>query len=114
MTEIAFHEVVQARQHFLDLLKNYWFQSNFLTAKWWVIVILPIVPWTIWWHFLNKRRGVEIVCFGLMVSVISTILDSIGGNLLLWEYKIRVFYLIYPEFFPYDFTAIPIVYMAAY
>ncbi|WP_160848590.1 CBO0543 family protein [Pontibacillus yanchengensis] len=114
MKSPSFQEVEEAKKHFKELLEAYWLQNDYLSWQWWLLLFGSTVPWIIWWVFVDKKRGVEILSFGLLAGVFSTILDAIGSNAMAWGYPIRLHWLFYPQLYPYDFTGISILFMICY
>lgn len=114
MANVTFTDVLEAEKNFYNAVHTHWKQHNFLTARWWFLVALSIIPVWIWWKFVNKKRLTEITAFGLYYGVAAIILDSIGSNLLLWAYPVRITPYLYPQMYPYDVGVIIIPYMLVY
>ncbi|MFE8699595.1 CBO0543 family protein [Cytobacillus sp. FJAT-54145] len=112
--QITLNEVLEAEKEFYKLLREYWYDHNFLTPKWWFLVFLSILPALFWWKFVDKKRLTEILTYGLFLGVIATILDSIGSNALAWTYPIRLTPYLYPQLYPYDVGVVIIPFMLVY
>ncbi|WP_442598840.1 CBO0543 family protein [Neobacillus sp. D3-1R] len=111
---ISYDEVIKAEKVFYKLLKSYWYQQNFLTARWWLLIFLSIAPPFIWWKFLDKKRVIEITAFGLFYGVAAIILDTIGSNAMIWSYPVRLSPYLYPQVYPYDVGCVIIPFMLVY
>ncbi|GAB1804301.1 hypothetical protein ACTOTI_18435 [Priestia megaterium] len=49
----------------------------------------------------------------MFIGIVSSILDVIGADILLWGYPIKLFFMV-PPLFPADLTIIPVVFSLAY
>lgn len=90
-----------------------WIQEDFLTWKWWLLIALSIIPWFIWTKIVDKQRIHEILLYGFFISIIGTVLDIIGTELVWWSYPIKWFYMI-PPLLPADLTLVPVTMMIVY
>lgn len=107
------NEIEQLYQHVNDMMIEEW-QRNFLfTWKWWLLLILTIVPWMIWWKFIDKKRITEILLFGVLIIITSTFLDIIGWSFSLWFYP-NILLPICTPLVPINYTLLPIGYMVIY
>ncbi|WML50080.1 CBO0543 family protein [Neobacillus sp. PS3-34] len=111
---VSLHQVLEAERAMHELINTYWYQTSFLTPKWWFLVILSIVPAIIWWFVVDKKRITEVTAFGLFYGVAATILDSIGSNMMLWTYRIRLTPFMDPQFYPYDVGIVIIPFMLVF
>lgn len=92
---------------------EYWLQDVFLTYQWWFLVSITIVPWVIWWKLVDKKRVIEILLYGTLISVYSILLDDIGSHFLLWIYQFQLV-PISPRLNPIDLSIMPVTYMLVY
>jgi len=60
--------------------------------------------------FHDKNRTFEILCYGLIWAVLSSLFDVIGGELILWGYPDKLLPMV-PPLFPADITVIPVLFM---
>jgi hypothetical protein len=77
---IILEQVQEVEWLFHHLLQKYWYEHNFLTPQWWLLVILSIISPIIWWKLVDRRKLFENATFGLVLGMMVIILDSIGGN----------------------------------
>jgi len=49
----------------------------------------------------------------MFIGIVSSILDVIGADILLWGYPVKLFFMV-PPLFPADLTIIPVVFSLAY
>lgn len=95
-----------------ELSLQHWLHYEFLTWQWWGKIIYLIIPIILLYKVLDRKRALEIVSYGLIISLMSTIIDTIGVSFLLWEYPIR---LLPTGFFAvHDLVVIPITTMLVY
>jgi len=66
-----------------------------------------ILPWFILWKLVDRRRLLEILVYGLLISTIVTVLDEVGCQLNLWEYRIDLEPL-FPRLIAMNFTMLPV------
>lgn len=96
-----------------DLNFEHWLKHEVLTWQWWLAVALLILPLLVWWHFVDKKRLLEISFFGSFVVTLTIIMDVTGSELLLWFYPIRILPQS-PLLFPVDIVDLPVVLMLIY
>lgn len=106
-------ELQQQMQKVNELMIDNWIKHFIFSTKWWVLLLLSIVPWFLWWKIVDKNRLKEILLYGLFIIIVSTFLDVIGWNYSLWFYPDTLLGLCTP-LFPIDYTLLPISYMIAY
>lgn len=114
LASISIEELMKAERNYHELLKSYWHDNNFLTYRWWFLVILSIVPAIIWWIVVNKKNLIENTAFGLFYGVAAIFLDSIGSNSMVWTYPVRLTPYINPQLYPYDVGVVIIPFMLVY
>lgn len=110
---VDIQDVIEAQQNFFETNYSYWMEHVLFSFNWWLLIILSIVPWFIWWKFVDKKRLVEISFVGLLSMVVVSFLDLIGGNLLFWTYGFNVVQMILPQI-TIDLTLLPIINMFLY
>ncbi len=119
MTE-TFWGIVYSHNTLLNMEKNLtnarienWLHHDLFTWQWWLLVFVLIIPWFIWWHYVDRKRIVEISLFGAIVLIISSFLDAVLTELGLWCYDYQVIPL-WPRLISADFSVLPITYMFIY
>ncbi|NHC43625.1 hypothetical protein G6549_27695 [Bacillus sp. MM2020_1] len=60
------------------------------TWQWWIAVAMIVVPWTIWVIYRKRESSARIFSAGLMVMVLSEILDTFGVSFGKWAYPVKV------------------------
>lgn len=114
LVTISFDEVRAAENNYHELFKAYWYQHNYLTPRWWFLVVLSVIPAIIWWLVVDKKNLIEITSFGLFYGVAAIFLDSIGSNAMVWAYPVRLSPYISPQMYPYDVGVVIIPFMLVY
>lgn len=109
----SFEDVQEARETLRDVSFQHWIQDDIFTWQWWFLLAAAIVPWILWLIVHDKRRTFEILSFGLIWAVLSSLLDVIGGELVLWGYPHKLLPMV-PPLFPADMTVIPVIFMLIY
>lgn len=100
-------EIYKAIANDNSKLNDMWFTHIVFSWRWWLLVLLSIIPWIIWVKLRSKNDTVKLLFVGLIVSIISNALDTIGMNFNLWHYDWKVFPFI-SLYFPWDFTLLPV------
>ena len=106
-------QLLQTRKLSSDLSLEHWLKEEFNTWGWWLSVTLTILPWIIWWKFVDKKRIFEILTYGLFIIFAATLSDVIGSELVLWNYPTRLLPIV-PRLLPFDFTIAPFIFMSLY
>ncbi|MFB4320801.1 CBO0543 family protein, partial [Priestia sp. BR_2] len=92
---------------------NGWLKNEFLTWEWWILVVFLVVPWVIWARLVKRDIILEILLFGTVIILTTTLLDVVGVQYSFWEYPIALLPII-PRAFPFDFSIVPVAYMLLY
>lgn len=90
-----------------------WIREAFGTWRWWVLLLLLVIPWFIWYKYADKKQLHEITLYGALISIVSITLDELGFELSLWNYPVDVM-PIFPRLTSVDYTAIPVIHMLIY
>ncbi|MGS2780453.1 CBO0543 family protein [Robertmurraya sp. GLU-23] len=99
----SFHQT--QKDHFI-----YWCEKTLWHSKFWILLILAILPWLFW--FLFRKRGSEarLLLSGGFVAIISSWFDFLGISLGIWSYNAMLLPTI-PSFLPWDFSLLPVITM---
>ena len=111
---ISLEELLDAEEKYHKILRTYWYENNFLTYKWWFLVVLSVVPAIVWWINVDKTRLIENTAFGLFYGVTAIFLDAIGSNAMVWTYPVRLTPYLNPQLYPYDVGVVIIPFMLVY
>jgi hypothetical protein len=60
------------------------------TWQWWVSLAMIVAPWIIWGIFRNRENTARLFSAGLLVMVLSEILDTLGVSFGKWAYPVKV------------------------
>ncbi|OPX90081.1 MAG: hypothetical protein A4E53_01296 [Pelotomaculum sp. PtaB.Bin104] len=94
-------------------LRENWMNDIVFTWHWWLLVALFIIPWLVWWKVVDRKKIFEILTYGFMVMIMSSLFDAIGVENDLWEYHYQFIPLL-DVFIVYDVSVIPVTYMLIY
>ncbi|WP_261852108.1 CBO0543 family protein [Clostridium folliculivorans] len=91
-------------------LQQLWIGHIIFTWRWWLGVALTIIPWIIWIKARNKKETIRLLFTGLVVAIVTNVLDLIGICYGLWyyDYKVTPMTVIYV---PWDFALFPVAIM---
>ena len=105
--------IYEAEQHLTQLRVENWLNLDLFSWQWWILVVLLVLPWVVWWKYVDKKRLLEIFMVGLLVLILSAHLDSVLSETGLWYYH---YWLTpwTPRLITANFSFIPVVYMLVY
>lgn len=109
----SFEEILELQNKVVEMQIQNWLHHDLFTLQWWLLLIILVVPWLIWWKFVDRKRLIEILLFGLLMATVVTILDEIGAQLNLWEYPFDIEPL-FPRLIPINLAALPVIFMFVY
>ncbi|WP_226669999.1 CBO0543 family protein [Metabacillus litoralis] len=114
MNSISFDHLIEVEKSYFETLNQYWRDQNYLTARWWILVVLSVLAPITWWKLVDKKNLIEITAFGLFYGVSAIILDSIGSNAMVWTYSVRLTPYLIPQLYPYDVGVVIVPFMIVY
>jgi hypothetical protein len=105
--EETYNLIVEANNQMLEI----WSEQVIFTWQWWLGIGFTLIPWILWVKYRKKDSTIRLLSAGFFVLIISSWLDFLGVALGLWYYVYEVVYFI-PNYFPWDFSLFPVIYMA--
>lgn len=90
-----------------------WLKHEVFTGNWWMLLAFLIVPWFIWFKFVDRGRMLEILLFGTITIIFTLILDGTGNDFGFWVYPTELI-PIAPEAFEFDISMVPVGFMLIY
>lgn len=112
-TDELWSEIIQLRQLLWDMTLDYWFFNTFFSLNWWLLITASILIIIVWFLVLDKKRIIEIIAYGLFISITGFIFDLIGITMVLWSYPHRVLPILTP-LIEINLVNMPIIYMLVY
>lgn len=109
----VFKEIIKLQKQLTDLEHQYWMDHVLFTFNWWLLLGIFIAPWLIWWKLVDKNRIREILLYGFVIMVLSSILDDLGIASLLWVYPYQLLQIL-DRLNAIDLTTLPVMYMLIY
>ncbi|QBP40235.1 CBO0543 family protein [Paenisporosarcina antarctica] len=106
-------DIIELQNKLFEINYTFWIEHVLFSFNWWFLIIITILPWGIWWRFVDKKRIIEISLMGTLVMITSVFLDVVGTSFLLWGYAYKDIQMI-PLLSAVDITILPIVYMFVY
>lgn len=107
--KILFEKILAAKRLLLQLSIEHWLKYELFTWQWWIKFVYLAIAIFVWYKMVDRKRILEIVSYGLLVSLIATVFDNIGGTLVLWTYSIRLTPIGFSAVL--DLVVLPIIYM---
>jgi hypothetical protein len=65
-------------------------EAFMFTWQWWIALAMIVVPWITWGILRKRESSARIFSAGLLVMVLSEILDTFGVSFGKWAYPIKV------------------------
>ncbi|PKM78200.1 MAG: hypothetical protein CVU90_03780 [Firmicutes bacterium HGW-Firmicutes-15] len=109
----SFEQVLDAQNISTQLQVQHWLKYELFTPQFWLLISILIIPWILWWRMVDKRRFLEIIIYGLLISTVVTVLDEVGCQLNWWDYRYDIEPL-FPRLIPMNFSMLPVGYMLVY
>jgi len=109
----SFQNLIEMERAFTKARIEDWIHYDLFSYQWWMLVAVLIIPWFIWWKYVDKKRLLEISLYGAFVLLVVSYLDGILTELIFWAYKYKLV-PIWPRLIAADFTALPVIYMMVY
>jgi len=106
-------QVLDAQNVSIQLQIQHWLKYELFTPQFWLLLGILIFPWIIWWRLVDRKRFLEIIICGLLISSVVTVLDEIGCQLNWWEYRYDIEPL-FPRLIPMNHAMLPVGYMLIY
>ncbi|WHY69508.1 CBO0543 family protein [Neobacillus sp. SuZ13] len=82
----ATQKITEANQLIVEAIMN----AFLFTWQWWVALAMMVIPWVIWGIFRNRESSARIFSAGLLVMVLSEILDTVGVSFGKWAYPVKL------------------------
>lgn len=109
----TWNQIIELRRLKKDMELDHWLNDTLFTFNWWFLLLTTIGFIIIWLLLLDKKRALEIVTYGVMISSTGFFLDGIGVSLVLWEYPDKIIPVV-PAIIEIHKIHLPIVYMIVY
>jgi hypothetical protein len=106
-------EQIKSRIALRDINLKVWMETNLFSIVWWFMLILFFGLWFLWWKLVDKTRLLEIIAYGLMVTVLTSIIDVIAVDYNLWGYPNKLIPVVPPLLLD-DLCLFPVIYMLIY
>ncbi len=101
--------MMELQQELLALRIADWY-DKVISFQWFLLLAMLILPWIIWWKIVDRRQIAEIFSYGILVSIISSLFNSNGLNLLLFSYSYNLLPFS-PRAYSFSLSVIPVTYM---
>ncbi|MGM8365723.1 CBO0543 family protein [Virgibacillus sp. W0181] len=105
-------EIVELAERLRDIRNDYWLNETLFSINWWILFFTAVSVLVIWILILDKKRIIEIIAYGLMVTITGIMLDTLGVSLLLWRYPHTL--IPFPILAEIHFIHMPIIFMIIY
>ncbi|PMC36716.1 hypothetical protein CJ195_14910 [Bacillus sp. UMB0899] len=82
----SMQDIMKAQEKISTLRWYYWKNEIVFSLQWWFILIFLFILLLVWLRLLDHSRIFPILLYGLITFNIASLLDTLGGELQLWEY----------------------------
>ncbi len=82
----SMQDIMNAQEEISTLRWYYWKNEIVFSPQWWFILTFLFILIFVWLRLLDRSRILPILLFGLITLTIASLLDTVGGELQLWEY----------------------------
>ncbi|MEA3322379.1 MAG: CBO0543 family protein [Bacillota bacterium] len=106
-------EIFNKNQSSVQAHVNFWLEHVVFSWRWWTMVAIFIILWTLFWKLKKSKHLPRITIFGLLWTIVASNLDGLGYELGLWGYTYNLSPLL-PKSYIFDYCLIPITYMLLY
>ena len=109
----VYHEVRRLQMELVKVDKEGWYNNEFLTWQWWILLILLIGPWIVYILLYDRKKVVSTMLVGMIVALVNVLLDVIGSDMDFWGYPTELISP-GPGAFPFDLGIVTVTYMMMY
>ncbi|RXI96609.1 hypothetical protein DS745_23195 [Anaerobacillus alkaliphilus] len=109
----TFEEIDNLHKQLVEMRIDYWINNSLFSFQWWLLLFVFIVPWFIWWKFVDNKRIYDILLFGSLLMILVLILDDLGVEFQLWSYPHQLF-IVLPRLISVDQGIIIVAHMFLY
>ena len=90
----SYEEIRSVNHQLQEMRWAYWLHHDLFSFQWWLLLFALIVPWFIWWRFVDKKRIDHILLFGSLLMIAVMMLDDFGMEMHLWSYPYQFIQLL--------------------
>lgn len=109
----TYDQIRDVHKELADMRLEYWINHDLFSFQWWLLVVVLIVPWIIWWKYVDKNRLSQILLFGTLLMLLVMMLDDLGVETHLWSYPYQLISMM-PRLISIDQGIIIIAHMFLY
>lgn len=80
------------------------------TWQWWIALAMMIVPWIVWLVLRDRKKSARIFSAGLLVMIISEIMDAFGVSFGKWAYPVKIIPIATVSF-SFRLSVVPVIVM---
>ncbi|WP_121664408.1 CBO0543 family protein [Metabacillus litoralis] len=79
-------DIMETQEKLSKMRWEYYQHDIIFSFQWWFLIVTFIILFIVWIRLLDKSRLLTILLFGFITLNIVTFLDTLGGELQIWEY----------------------------
>jgi len=106
-------QIAEAEKLLVQMKIEHWRVEDLFTPAWWLMLAVLIIPWLIWWKYVDRTRILQITLYGMLVLIVSAYMDAMGSELALWQYN-KMLIPLWSRLIAVDFSVLPVTYMFLY
>ena len=109
----SYEQIREVHNELIEMRLEYWVHHNLFSYQWWLLLIVLIVPWIVWWKYVDKNKISQILLYGAWLMIRASMLDDFGVESHLWSYPYQLINLL-PRLISIDQGIIIIAHMFLY
>jgi hypothetical protein len=82
----ATQKITEANQLTIEAVMD----AFLFTWQWWIALAMMIGPWVIWAIFRDRKTSARLFSAGLLIMILSEIMDAVGVSFGKWAYPVKV------------------------
>ncbi|WP_421378189.1 CBO0543 family protein [Bacillus salacetis] len=109
----VYEKVREIQKELVKVDKTGWYNNEFLTWQWWLLLAILVFPWILFILLHKKRRLVPTMLVGTFTALITVIYDVVGSDYSLWGYPTELVRA-GPGALAFDLGIVPVLFMMLY
>ncbi|XQY92322.1 hypothetical protein ACNRWW_02440 [Metabacillus sp. HB246100] len=87
---IHIQDIIEKQEIISKMRWEYWQNHIVFSPQWWFLLISVLLLFIVWLIVSDKHKLLPILFMGVITFSVVSILDTIGGDIDLWDYPIMV------------------------
>jgi hypothetical protein len=75
-------QIAELEKQLVQMKIHHWLEQDLFTLRWWLLFAVLVIPWTIWWKFVDRACILQITLLGMLILIFASYLDAIVDALI--------------------------------